>query len=467
MFGGYRVPSFNFSTITAAQALALTSTDTLTIESGSAASTTILYGASNITMTVGSTTVVFSTSLANVATTFADGSRLYIGTSGNDAPSAFGAEGNGLYGGAGHDTLDAGGGANQLQGNQGDDSLVGGSGQDVIYGGQDNDSIVVGSGSGGGANFAQGNKGNDTINGSNTDNDTLLGGQGNDVLNVTNIGPSRTSGLFTLYEQPTGNTAGGDDFINGNLGDDIIYGGAGNDTLLGEDGRDQIYDVAGRNYIDAGADRDYVVAGGQSTVIAGTGDDVVNLVAGTFVVELGDGIDACLALFDGPNTDRATISGGAGRDLIRGTNGVDSISGGDDNDVLSGWGGADTVSGGAGVDEFDFFGGQTSTVLAEVDVITDWNAEDFLYFQDLQSGDAVGPGVGFNYLETTAASYEAALSLANDQIAGKTINYVVVQVAGDVYIFADARTNDGAADAAVRLVGRTLNDISLSNFLTG
>lgn len=461
------MPAFNFSTITSAQALALTAGDTVTVDGGSAANTTILYGATNITMTVGATTVVFGAALASATTSFADGSRLYIGTSGNDAPAAFGAESNGLYGGAGADTLNAGGGLNQLQGNQGDDSLVGGSGQDVIYGGQDNDSIVVGAGAGGGVNFAQGNRGNDTINGSAVDNDTLLGGQGNDVLNVSNIGPSRISGLFTLYEQPSGVTSGGDDFVNGNLGDDIIYGGSGNDTLLGEDGRDQIYDTLGRNHIDAGADRDYVVAGGQSTVIAGTGDDVVNLKAGTFVVDLGDGNDACIALFDGPSSDSATISGGTGRDLIRGTNGIDSLSGGSENDVIIGWGGADTVSGGAGVDEFDFFGGQTSTVLAEVDVITDWNSEDFLYFQDLQTGDAVGPGAGINYLEATAASFDAALSLANDQIAGRVINYVVVQVGGDLFIFADARANDGGADAAVRLLGRSLDDIGFGNFLTG
>jgi hypothetical protein len=100
-------------------------------------------------------------------------------------------------------------------------------------------------------------------------------------------------------------------------------------------------------------------------------------------------------------------------------------------------------------------------------VILDWNKEDFFYFQDLQTGDAAGPGTGVNYVEAFASSYDAALALASEHIAAKTINYVSVQVGADVFVFVDSRSNDGAADTAVRLAGRTLDDISSTNFLTG
>jgi Ca2+-binding RTX toxin-like protein len=465
--GGITVATYNFSTITDEQALALTASDVLEVDQGSANTATVLFGTGQITLNVGGRTVLFGTALSDATVTFADGSRLFVGGGGGDGPIEFGAGNDGLYGGAGADTLNGGDGLNQLQGNQGDDSLVGGGDYDVIYGGQDNDTIMVGASSGGGRNFAQGNRGNDTINGGAVDNDILLGGQGNDVLGVADIGPSRQSNLFTLNENPSGISAGGDDFLNGNLGDDFLYGGAGNDTLMGEDGRDQIYDTAGNNRIDGGAGSDYIVAGGQTTILAGSESDVVNLRAGVFVVDLGAGNDACLALFDGTSADRATIDGGAGQDLLRGTNGSDSLSGGADNDVIAGWGGADTLSGGSGVDEFDFFGGQSSTVFDEVDVITDWNREDFFYFQDLQSGDAVGTGTVLNYKEAAAATYDEALTLANGHIAGGEINYVVVQVGADLFVFVDAQTNDGAADVAVRVIGRTLDDLGFENFLTG
>ena len=57
----------------------------------------------------------------------------------------------------------------------------------------------------------------------------------------------------------------------------------------------------------------------------------------------------------------------------------------------------------------------------------------------------------------------AALSFANGQIAAGQ-NYVAVQVGADVIIFADSAGNDGTADSAVMLVGRTLADIAFGNF---
>lgn len=460
------MPTYNFSSVTAAQALALTVNDTLEIDQGSANTTTVLFGATTTSLTVGPTTVAFGSALARATITFADGSRLFVGTASDDGPAAFGDENNGLYGGAGADTLNGGGGLNQLQGNQGDDSLVGGSGYDVIYGGQDSDRIVVVSSAGGGINFAQGNRGDDTISGGVVDHDTLLGGQGNDVIGATDPGIPRRSGIFTFYEQPTGLSVGGNDIINGNLGDDVIFAGNGNDTISGEDGRDYIADTGGRNLIDGGPGTDFIKVNGETTVNAGDGEDAVALEDGVFVVNLGANNDTCFAFGVG-GANRATIDGGEGRDLIRGCDGSDSINGGAAGDVIAGWYGADTLAGGDGVDEFDFFGGQDSTVFGEIDVILDWNSADIFYFQDFATAEPVGPGVGFSYMEGFAADYDAALAFANGHIAARSINYVVVSVGADLYLFVDSRLNDGVADTAVRLVGRNLDDIAASNFFTG
>lgn len=442
--------TYTFSTITAAQALAFTASDTLTIDQGSGNTSTVLYvpasggNPDQITLMAGSLSVTFGAALATATKTFTDGSSLYIGGSGADGPVTLGATNDGLYGGAGGDTLNGGDGTNQLQGNQGDDLLRGGAGRDVIYGGQDNDQIFVGaSASGGSTNFAQGNKGADTVNGSSSDDDILLGGQGNDLIGATGVGVPGETGFHT---NPTGATGGGNDFLNGNLGNDSIYGGSGSEQIRGEDGDDLILSGGGRDTIDAGA-----------------GNDVVGVTAGNLVM-LGDGDDLAGILDQGADTTSTTIDGGAGNDGISSGPGGDSLVGGSGADTLDGFGGADTVAGGAGADQFQFYAADSSLGSGAFDTIIDWTgSEDHLYF-DTGEDVPIGAGSASNYAETSAASYAAALTAANAQIAGGVVNYVSVQVGGDVYVFADEANNNGGADGVVLLVGRTLNDIAFGNF---
>jgi Ca2+-binding RTX toxin-like protein len=466
------VPTFNYSTITAAQALAITTGDTLVIDQGPANATTVFFvagtgGASDtINLNVGATTVSFGVGLTNATISYADGSRLFVGTPGNDAPAVFPASSDGMYGGAGNDTLMGGDGTNQLQGNQGNDSLVGGAGRDVIYGGQDNDIIRTGASANavGIQNFAQGNRGDDILIGSATDSDILLGGQGNDLIGASGAGQGQVIVPgYTFYFNPVGATGGGDDFIIGNLGNDIIFGGAGNDDLRGEDGDDFISDSGGRNLIDAGAGNDGIVAGGTSTVVAGVGNDIVLFNGGTFNVTLGDGDDITGSVATS-GADACTLDGGAGNDAITATDGADSISGGLGDDAINSQGGADTMSGGSGVDIFQFQGAKNPTTFATLDIITDWSAEDRLsYFNGANASlPAATPST---YVEATVADYEAALAFANNQIAGGAINYAAVQVGGDVYVFCDSLGDNGTADTAVRLVGRSLADISATNIV--
>lgn len=444
------MPTFTFSTITAAQALAFTASDTLNIDLDSANTSTVLFvpasggNPDQITLVAGGRSVTFSTALSAATKTYADGSSLYVGTSGNDAPAAFGATNDGLYGGAGSDTLNGGDGTNQLQGNQGDDVLRGGAGRDVIYGGQDNDQIFVGaSASGGSTNFGQGNRGDDTVNGSAVDTDTLLGGQGNDLIGATGVGVPNADGFYT---SPTGGTAGGDDFLNGNLGNDTIYGGSGSERIFGEDGNDAIFSGGGRDTIDAGAGNDLVAFTGGNLVLLGDGDDL--------------GAD-----FNQIDTAGSTVDGGAGNDGIAGGAGSDSLVGGSGDDTIDGQRGADTVAGGTGSDQFQFYSTEARMAQANLDRIIDWSgAEDRLYFENGNSSVAVGGGTAGNYFEGTAADYAAALSAANAQIAGGVVNYVAIQVGADVFVFVDSNTNNGVADSAVMLVGRSLTDIAFNNF---
>ena len=104
-------------------------------------------------------------------------------------------------------------------------NIIGGAGPDYIYvdssitiptsilGGAGNDSIRAG----GGRNTINGGEGDDWISGRGTYN-IIYGGDGDD----------------TLLGGP------GNNFIDGGAGDDSIVGGAGNDTLIGDDGNDTI-----------------------------------------------------------------------------------------------------------------------------------------------------------------------------------------------------------------------------------
>lgn len=452
--------TYNFSTITAAEALAITAADTLILDQGTGATTTVLYSAvDQTTIMIGSRSVIFGLAIAGATKTFTDGGVLFIGGTGSDQ-AATDSRGDGLYGGASNDTLNGGDGANLLQGNQGNDSLIGGGGVDIIYGGQDDDRISVGASQTlGGTNFAQGNRGNDTVSGSPTDSDTLLGGQGNDVINITDPGSPRELGLL---DNRLGFSGGGNDFLNGNLGNDTIFAGEGNDTILGEDGDDFLQDGGGSNSLTGGAGNDTMIARANNTIDGGAGNDVVGMDTGRFVIQLGDGDDLCLPL-DLRDTDSATVDGGAGNDAITTSSGSDSVSAGVGNDSIDGGAGADTVSGGAGIDRFLFAQGALPATAAGLDRIIDWATEDRLVFVTTSNAPS-GAGTQANYAESTQADYAAAVSFANGMVSTGNVNYIAVQVGADVILFADSGADNGIADSAVMLVGRTLADINFDDF---
>lgn len=265
------MPAYAFDTITAEQALNIRAGDTLTFAGGPAARVTVVYQSVDplalspelprILVTFGGRTVAFGTELAQLSRTgglvMADGSRLYIGDTGDERDSGGPAD-DAAYGGAGADTLEGGDGRDLVQGNGGDDSLVGGAGADTLYGGQGDDVILTGRESpglpGDQGDWAHGNLGDDEIIGG-AGRDTLLGGQGDDVI------------------------GGGDggDLLFGDRGDDEIHGGQGDDTLMGGDGDDNLSGGFGQDLLYGGDGNDRLAAQGPEAVtLAGeAGDDTL------------------------------------------------------------------------------------------------------------------------------------------------------------------------------------------------
>jgi serralysin len=136
---------------------------------------------------------------------------------------------NNLFGGAGADTLVAGGGNDHLYG------------QSASGGDDGADSIRAG----GGSDYVQGNAGNDVIDGGGgsdrliggADSDTLSGGAGNDAMNGSR----------------------GNDSVNGGADNDLMRGGQGNDTLDGGDGNDVMLGDRDTDQLTGGAGQDIFV----------------------------------------------------------------------------------------------------------------------------------------------------------------------------------------------------------------
>ncbi len=272
------------------------------------------------------------------------------------------------------DVIDAGDGDNEVDGGYDDDTITTGSGNDTIVGGEGSDSILSGDGddliTGGvgldsvnitddgsdttfpgpdpildnGDDFIDAGAGNDTVFGED-DNDTILGGAGNDLIDagIDDDSVDGGDGVDVILGDQGDDTldGGGDtDLILGGVGDDEIDGGEGDDILDGEDGDD---------LIDGGAGDDIAFGeAGEDTITGGEGNDLLDGGEGDDSVE-GDAGDDTLLGEDGDDT----LIGGAGDDVIDGAEGADSMEGGDDADIFIEVGPGDVIDGGEGGNDFD------------------------------------------------------------------------------------------------------------------
>jgi len=294
--------TFLFETMSASDAAAFTTADTLVFLSTAVSTINVVENAStplqnaSFTLTSGTHALTFGEiALAGASTanhiSFNNGDHLYLGQSAvNDTIAAssgtahsgaeiWGFDGtDSLTGGLANDTILGGEGIDHIQGVSAanafeTDYLMGGNGADVIVGGSGNDHIygntalnAAGSADGGdsittgnGNNYVNGNAGEDTITGG-TGNDHLYGGADNDTI---------VGGGGIDYLQ--GNK--GADNLDGGTGNDFVHGGADNDTLIGNIGNDQLFGDKGNDSLVGGAGFDQLTGGaGNDTFSFSTTD---------------------------------------------------------------------------------------------------------------------------------------------------------------------------------------------------
>jgi len=442
--------AFIFENLTPSQALAFSSSDTLSFTHGTAIQATVTYdGNGDITVSVGALSVEFSGSLAVASQSgyfnFSDGSHLYVGDSNanlrnlqQDSNSAA------LFGGGGDDIFTLGAGGGVAQGNQGNDQITALGGSATLYGGQGDDFLTAN----GHDDFLQGNKGDDFLQGGT--HDTILGGQGNDVIRGGsgildgNLGNDQITGSGQLLGEDgndtltgTGTPGGfdtilggnGDDVLSSNVigaasgasmdggeGNDTIEGGQAQDTLTGGNGNDRLSDSGGQSQLLEGGEGNNTItaSGGTGTIISGAGDDLISALHSSHYV----------------------INAGAGDDTITGS------------------GGPDVITGGAGSDKFILVAGTTTP--GTVPQITDWSStDDKLSFQ----GYTPNPS---DFTSTTAPDYATAVARATTLTTQNHFSFVGVQVGSDVIIFAGG---SGGPTSVIDLVGRSLSDFDPSHNL--
>ena len=230
---------------------------------------------------------------------------------------------------------------NFINGGLGADTMVGGDGNDIYYVDDIGDVVTEGTGA---------QSGTDTIVswlqsyilGDNIENLILTGalsrnGAGNDLSNqITGntydnslVGGLGNDTLSGLFGNDTLDGGVGDDSLDGGLGADVMIGGVGDDIYIVDSTSDQVIETSG---------------GGKDTVRSyisyeiGTRPEVENL---TLLNPLG-----------GLSPDLMTALGNDNNNIIIGNDGKNLLLGGRGDDTLDGGQGIDTLDGGLGNDTF-------------------------------------------------------------------------------------------------------------------
>ncbi|MBP2160299.1 MULTISPECIES: S-layer family protein [Asticcacaulis] len=152
------------------------------------------------------------------------------------------------------------------------------------------------------------------------------------VYTLKNVNASQLTAYNLKGYNPSGAPAapvvliGGDfpDNLTGGIGHDTLSGGGDGDWLTGLDGRDSIEGGTGNDYLEGGAGNDTLRGGaGHDTIDSGRGFDVLDGSTGDDIIQAAN--------------DAATVTGGAGSDVIYGWmtfNGSIDAGAGDDLVVL-------------------------------------------------------------------------------------------------------------------------------------
>jgi Ca2+-binding RTX toxin-like protein len=178
---------------------------------------------------------------------------------------------------------------------------------------------------------------------------TILGGEGNDRLDLTG----------EYGDGYTNDSAYGK--LDGGPGNDSLDGAAGNDTLIGGDGNDTLQGQLGSNELFGNAGNDTAAF---DKLIEGTYENPVTLsvslddVANDGLIEKGftpthSNVHADIENVRGSKINNHIV-GNSLANVLEGGGGNDSIEGGGGDDTLDGGAGADLLDGGAGQDRVDY-----------------------------------------------------------------------------------------------------------------
>ena len=303
---------------------------------------------------------------------------------------------------------------NTLTGNSANNTLNGGAGIDTLIGGLGNDIYQVDSTTDAIAELA--NQGTDTIQSSATYSLANLAS----VENLTLTGSGHLSA--------TGNTT--NNILTGNSGSNILNGGSGIDTLIGGLG-DDIYQV------DSTTD--------TITELANQGTDTIQSSVTYSLVALAQ-------------VENLILSGSS---AINGTGNTanNTIIGNNANNTVIGKAGKDTLTGGGGSDRFDYKT-LTDSLLANPDIITDFNANNDLFLvTNARSGFTNAGAVTTLDAKGIGAKLTPATFAANyaTQFTFGTRTFVAIN---------DALTGFNATtDALIEVTGLT-GTLNLNNFVT-
>jgi Ca2+-binding RTX toxin-like protein len=316
-----------------------------------------------------------------------------------------------------------------------DELRLGGSGNLTGTGNEDEQNTLIGG------------SGNDTLVGTALEN-TFYGGSGADTIDAGPGGNRVYLGSGGTADQPTevfADASGTSDLTNayiyGGSGVSNLYGGPGYNYLQAGSGTAAIYAGAGTNQIygdtAAGASGPLLIFGNaagtdaatESTLYGGSGGDVIYGGPGSDLIYAGSGADT---VYSGSGYE--TSYGGSGADVLYGGQGSDLIYGGSGPDTIYDGSGSETTYGGSGVDVI--FGGPGSDLIyggSGTDTLYSGSGSDSIYgaagdlLEDYSSGQALlAAGAGAETLmgiggDTLAAGSGADLLYSEGQSSLSTV----------------------------------------------
>jgi Ca2+-binding RTX toxin-like protein len=301
---------------------------------------------------------------------------------------------------------------NTITGNTSLNTLVGADGNDILNGGTD--ALV---------DTLDGGLGNDTYVMNNVTVDTIIDGGGIDTLSSSLT--RSLLGLDTVSLQIEHLTLTGTAAINGtgnslantltgNAGLNVLSGGDGGDTLNG--GTDAIVDT-----LNGGLGNDIYVMNNATadTLIDAGGIDVVQ----SSVTRTLAGLDTPTLQIEYLTLTGAAAINGTGNSLantITGNTAVNTLDGGANNDILTGNGGADILLGGLGADTFRFVALTDSNDVSGIDAITDFNraALDVINVSLIDANAATVANDAFTTLLAAGTAFTTAGEYRLTTIAG-------------------------------------------------